>query len=107
MYFAWMNDIQDWCISRQLWWGHRIPAWYDEQNQFYVGRSEADVRARHQLDDSVKLRQDEDVLDTWFSSGLWTFGTLGWPEDTPELNTFHPTNTLVTGFDIIFSGWRG
>ena len=102
MYFSWMNDIQDWCISRQLWWGHRIPAWYDEHDQFYVGRDEADVRAKHQLDDSVTLRQDEDVLDTWFSSGLWTFGTLGWPDDTPELNTFHPTNTLVTGFDIIF-----
>ena len=102
MYFSWMNDIQDWCISRQLWWGHRIPAWYDEQDRLYVGRSEAEVRAKHQLDDNITLRQDEDVLDTWFSSGLWTFGTLGWPDDTPELNTFHPTNTLVTGFDIIF-----
>ncbi|MES2919869.1 MAG: valine--tRNA ligase [Pseudomonadota bacterium] len=102
MYFAWMRDIQDWCISRQLWWGHRIPAWYDEDGRIYVGRSEEEVRARHKLNPLVKLRQDEDVLDTWFSSGLWTFSTLGWPEQTPELKTFHPTDVLVTGFDIIF-----
>ncbi len=102
MYFAWMRDIQDWCISRQLWWGHRIPAWYDETGKVYVGRSEADVRREHKLDDAQVLHQDQDVLDTWFSSALWTFGTLGWPEETPELNTFHPTNVLVTGFDIIF-----
>ena len=101
MYFSWMRDIQDWCISRQLWWGHRIPAWYDDQGQVYVGRSEDEVRARHQLGDQP-LRQDEDVLDTWFSSALWTFSTLGWPDDTEELNSFHPTNVLVTGFDIIF-----
>ncbi|MGS2717093.1 valine--tRNA ligase [Eionea flava] len=102
MYFSWMRDIQDWCISRQLWWGHRIPAWYDDSGNVYVGRSEADVREKHQLADEITLTQDEDVLDTWFSSGLWTFGTLGWPEKTPELETFHPTDVLVTGFDIIF-----
>jgi valyl-tRNA synthetase len=101
MYFAWMRDIQDWCISRQLWWGHRIPAWYDDEGNVYVGRSEEDVRAAHDLSD-LDLRQDEDVLDTWFSSALWTFSTLGWPEQTPELKTFHPSNVLVTGFDIIF-----
>lgn len=101
MYFSWMRDIQDWCISRQLWWGHRIPAWYDELGNVYVGRDEAEVRAKHNLGDAV-LRQDEDVLDTWFSSGLWTFSTLGWPEQTDFLKTFHPTDVLVTGFDIIF-----
>jgi valyl-tRNA synthetase len=101
MYFSWMRDIQDWCISRQLWWGHRIPAWYDEAGQVYVGRDEAEVRAKHNLGDQP-LRQDEDVLDTWFSSGLWTFSTLGWPEQTDALKTFHPTDVLVTGFDIIF-----
>jgi valyl-tRNA synthetase len=101
-YFAWMRDIQDWCISRQLWWGHRIPAWYDEDGNFYVGASEAAVRAENDLDDSIALRQDEDVLDTWFSSALWTFSTLGWPEETEELSIFHPTSVLVTGFDIIF-----
>lgn len=101
MYFAWMRDIQDWCISRQLWWGHRIPAWYDDEGNVYVGRSEEEVRTKHDLSDR-DLYQDEDVLDTWFSSALWTFSTLGWPEQTPELKTFHPTNTLVTGFDIIF-----
>ncbi|MCP5205093.1 MAG: valine--tRNA ligase [Pseudomonadales bacterium] len=101
-YFAWMRDIQDWCISRQLWWGHRIPAWYDEQGNFYVASSEAAVRAEHGLGDDIALRQDEDVLDTWFSSALWTFSTLGWPQDTEELATFHPTSVLVTGFDIIF-----
>ncbi|MGH1469696.1 MAG: valine--tRNA ligase [Cellvibrionaceae bacterium] len=102
MYFSWMRDIQDWCISRQLWWGHRIPAWYDEDGKIFVGRSEEDVRKKHNISDNVTLKQDEDVLDTWFSSGLWTFGTLGWPENTPELTTFHPSNVLVTGFDIIF-----
>ncbi|MBY6017956.1 valine--tRNA ligase [Halomonas denitrificans] len=102
MYFAWMRDIQDWCISRQLWWGHRIPAWYDESGKVYVGRDEAEVRAANGLADDVVLRQDDDVLDTWFSSALWTFSTLGWPEQTPELKTFHPTDVLVTGFDIIF-----
>ncbi|HNL80457.1 MAG TPA: valine--tRNA ligase, partial [Agitococcus sp.] len=102
MYFAWMRDIQDWCISRQLWWGHRIPAWYDDNGNVYVGRHEAEVRQQYQLADSLALRQDEDVLDTWFSSALWTFSTLGWPEDTQALRTFHPTDVLVTGFDIIF-----
>ncbi len=102
MYFSWMRDIQDWCISRQLWWGHRIPAWYDESGKVYVARSEDEARKKYQLNDKVKLTQDEDVLDTWFSSGLWTFGTLGWPENTDFLKTFHPTSVLVTGFDIIF-----
>ncbi|NMZ68810.1 valyl-tRNA synthetase [Pseudomonas peli] len=101
MYFSWMRDIQDWCISRQLWWGHRIPAWYDDAGNVYVGRDEAEVRSTHNLGDA-NLRQDEDVLDTWFSSGLWTFSTLGWPQQTAELKTFHPTDVLVTGFDIIF-----
>lgn len=101
MYFSWMRDIQDWCISRQLWWGHRIPAWYDQAGNVYVGRDEAEVRAKHGLGD-IALRQDDDVLDTWFSSGLWTFSTLGWPEQTKALKTFHPTDVLVTGFDIIF-----
>ncbi|MDG9925998.1 MULTISPECIES: valine--tRNA ligase [unclassified Pseudomonas] len=101
MYFSWMRDIQDWCISRQLWWGHRIPAWYDDAGNVYVGRDEAEVRAKHNLA-GVNLRQDEDVLDTWFSSGLWTFSTLGWPQQTDFLKTFHPTDVLVTGFDIIF-----
>lgn len=102
MYYAWMRDIQDWCISRQLWWGHRIPAWYDDNGNVFVGRSEAEVRKENNLGDDVKLRQDNDVLDTWFSSALWTFSTLGWPENTEELKTFHPTDVLVTGFDIIF-----
>ncbi|OEO24728.1 valine--tRNA ligase [Pseudomonas sp. J237] len=102
MYFSWMRDIQDWCISRQLWWGHRIPAWYDDAGNVYVGRTEAEVRSENQLGDDVALRQDEDVLDTWFSSGLWTFSTLGWPQQTEFLKTFHPTDVLVTGFDIIF-----
>ncbi|RLR18073.1 valine--tRNA ligase [Sodalis-like symbiont of Bactericera trigonica] len=102
MYFSWMRDIQDWCISRQLWWGHRIPAWYDSEGGVYVGRSEAEVRQQHRLSDDVTLRQDDDVLDTWFSSGLWTFSTLGWPENTDALHTFHPTSVVVSGFDIIF-----
>ncbi|HBP93040.1 MAG TPA: valine--tRNA ligase, partial [Alcanivorax sp.] len=101
MYFSWMRDLQDWCISRQLWWGHRIPAWYDEDGNVYVGRDEDEVRREHNLGDRP-LSQDEDVLDTWFSSALWTFSTLGWPEQTEELKTFHPTDVLVTGFDIIF-----
>lgn len=102
MYFSWMRDIQDWCISRQLWWGHRIPAWYDADGNVYVGRTEAEVRQEYKLADSLALAQDDDVLDTWFSSALWTFGTLGWPEATERLKTFHPTDVLVTGFDIIF-----
>ncbi|QXI42677.1 valine--tRNA ligase [Pseudomonas wayambapalatensis] len=102
MYFSWMRDIQDWCISRQLWWGHRIPAWYDEAGQVYVGRNEEEVRTKHGLGNDVVLRQDDDVLDTWFSSGLWTFSTLGWPEQTEFLKKFHSTDVLVTGFDIIF-----
>ncbi|MDO3382228.1 valine--tRNA ligase [Gilvimarinus algae] len=102
MYFSWMRDIQDWCISRQLWWGHRIPAWYDKAGNVYVGRDESEVRAKYHLGSEVELEQDEDVLDTWFSSGLWTFSTLGWPEQTDYLKKFHPTDLLVTGFDIIF-----
>lgn len=102
MYFSWMRDIQDWCISRQLWWGHRIPAWYDSEGNIYVARNEAEAREKYQLADSIELKQDDDVLDTWFSSALWTFGTLGWPEQTERLKTFHPTDVLVTGFDIIF-----
>ena len=105
MYMAWMTDLQDWCISRQLWWGHRIPAWYDEEGTIYVARDEAEVRSKYNLSDDIKLRQDDDVLDTWFSSGLWTFSTLGWADpsaDKKVLETFHPTSVLVTGFDIIF-----
>ena len=101
MYFSWMRDLQDWCISRQLWWGHRIPAWYDAEGNIYVGRDEAEVRAENNLGDTP-LSQDEDVLDTWFSSALWTFATQGWPEQTEDLRTFRPTDVLVTGFDIIF-----
>ncbi len=101
-YYSWMNDIQDWCISRQLWWGHRIPAWYDDQGKVYVGRNETEVRSKYKLSDDFALRQDEDVLDTWFSSALWPFSTLGWPQKTPELKAFYPTSVLVTGFDIIF-----
>ena len=101
MYFSWMRNIQDWCISRQLWWGHQIPAWYDEAGKAYVGKDEADVREKYNLGD-IALVQDEDVLDTWFSSALWTFGTQGWPEQTERLKMFHPTDVLVTGFDIIF-----
>jgi valyl-tRNA synthetase len=101
-YFSWMRDLKDWCISRQLWWGHRIPAWYDEEGKVYVGDSEEAIRSAHKLDEKVTLRQDEDVLDTWFSSALWTFSTLGWPNETSFFDRFHPTNVLVTGFDIIF-----
>jgi len=101
-YFQWLENIQDWCISRQIWWGHRIPAWYDEQGNVYVGRSEEEVREKHSLGADIKLEQDEDVLDTWFSSALWPFSTLGWPEQTERLAQFYPTSVLVTGFDIIF-----
>ena len=101
-YFEWMKNIHDWCISRQLWWGHRIPAWYDEAGTAYVGHDEAEVRARHALGPEIALCQDTDVLDTWFSAALWPFSTLGWPDDTAELARFYPTNVLVTGFDIIF-----
>ena len=100
-YFAWMNDIQDWCISRQLWWGHRIPAWFDKDDNLYVGESEKEVREKYNLD-NIELKQDEDVLDTWFSSALWTFSTLGWPQKENLLSRYHPTSVLVTGFDIIF-----
>ena len=102
MYFSWMKDIQDWCISRQLWWGHRIPAWYDENENVYVGRTEEEVRAKHNIPADIILKQDDDVLDTWFSSALWTFSTLGWPKNTEDLKNFHSTDVLVTGFDIIF-----
>ncbi|MEG1350284.1 MAG: valine--tRNA ligase, partial [Hafnia sp.] len=102
MYYSWMRDIQDWCISRQLWWGHRIPAWYDNEGNVFVGRDEEEVRRENNLSADVELKQDDDVLDTWFSSGLWTFSTLGWPEQTEALKTFHPTNVLTSGFDIIF-----
>ncbi|MEM1142779.1 MAG: valine--tRNA ligase [Pseudomonadota bacterium] len=101
-YFAWMNNIQDWCVSRQLWWGHRIPAWYDENGQCFVGASEEAVRRENDIPADTRLTQDEDVLDTWFSSGLWTFSTLGWPDDNERLQRYHPTSVLVTGFDIIF-----
>ncbi|HEY9200345.1 MAG TPA: valine--tRNA ligase [Gammaproteobacteria bacterium] len=101
-YFEWMNNIQDWCISRQIWWGHRIPAWYDNDGNIYVADNEAEARKKYQLDDSLQLTQDEDVLDTWFSSALWPFSTLGWPEKTGRLQQFYPTSVLVTGFDIIF-----
>ena len=101
-YYQWLDNIEDWCISRQIWWGHRIPAWYDDQGNIYVAQTEELVRQKHQLPADLQLRQDEDVLDTWFSSGLWPFSTLGWPEKTNALNTWYPTSVLVTGFDIIF-----
>jgi len=101
-YFDWMHRIDDWCISRQLWWGHRIPAWYDAEGNIYVGYDEADARQRYDIGEDISLRQDEDVLDTWFSSALWPFTTLGWPEKTPRLEKYYPTDVLVTGFDIIF-----
>ena len=100
-YFNWMNNIEDWCISRQIWWGHRIPAWYDDNGNIYVGENEQDVRNYYKLD-AIDLKQDEDVLDTWFSSSLWPFGSLGWPEKTDDFKSFFPTSLLVTGFDIIF-----
>ena len=102
VYYEWMHKIKDWCISRQLWWGHRIPAWYDAEGRWYVARDEAEARAVHGIDPSVPLRQDDDVLDTWFSSALWPFSTQGWPEKTSALETYYPTSVLVTGFDIIF-----
>ena len=102
IYFQWLENIEDWCISRQLWWGHRIPAWYDDSGQVYVGPSEDAVRSKYNLSPQVVLKQDEDVLDTWFSSALWPFSTLGWPEQTPQLQRYYPTEVLVTGFDIIF-----
>ncbi|MGO9945978.1 MAG: valine--tRNA ligase [Steroidobacteraceae bacterium] len=102
VYFEWMHKIKDWCISRQLWWGHRIPAWYDPDGRWYVARSEAQARALHGIDAATPLRQDSDVLDTWFSSALWPFSTQGWPEKTRALQTYYPTAALVTGFDIIF-----
>ena len=100
-YFNWMNNIEDWCISRQIWWGHRIPAWYDNDGNVYVGYSENDVRSHYSLD-KRSLKQDDDVLDTWFSSSLWPFASMGWPNESKDLETFFPTNLLVTGFDIIF-----
>ena len=99
-YFNWMENIEDWCISRQIWWGHRIPAWYDKEGNYYVADSIEE--AQEQAGKNVELTQDEDVLDTWFSSALWPFSTLGWPEATPEMSRFYPTSVLVTGFDIIF-----
>ncbi len=103
-FFAWMREIEPWCISRQLWWGHRIPAWYGPEGEVFVAENaeEAQRLAREQLGRDVELRQDEDVLDTWFSSALWPFSTLGWPEETKELKRYYPTDVLVTGFDIIF-----
>ena len=101
-YFEWMHNIDDWCISRQLWWGHRIPAWYDADGNIYVDKDAAHVRKKYHLDDTIELTRDPDVLDTWFSSALWPFSTLGWPEQTGELKQFYPTSVLVTGFDIIF-----
>jgi len=101
-YFDWMYNIQDWCISRQLWWGHRVPAWYDTDGNVYVGHDKDDVRKKHDLGSDVELNQDDDVLDTWFSSALWPFSTLGWPEKSSALDEFYPGNVLVTGFDIIF-----
>ena len=101
-FYNWMDGIQDWCISRQIWWGHRIPAWYDQDNNVYVGQDEATVRLENNLSDDMTLRQDDDVLDTWFSSALWPFSTLGWPENTQALKTWYPGSVLVTGFDIIF-----
>ena len=102
VYFQWMRDIEDWCISRQIWWGHRIPAWYGPDGGIYVGRSEAEVRERCRLAPDVRLERDPDVLDTWFSSALWPFSTLGWPRESERLARFYPTRVLVTGFDIIF-----
>ena len=101
-YFEWMYNIQDWCISRQIWWGHQIPAWYDEEGNIYVATTESEVRAKYKLSDDLKLSQDKDVLDTWFSSALWPFSTLGWPEESTDLEKYYPTSLLVTGFDIIF-----
>lgn len=104
-YFDWMENIEDWCISRQIWWGHRIPAWYDELGNVFVARNsqQANLQAeKFHGHNNFQLRQDDDVLDTWFSSALWPFSTLGWPTDSPSYKTFYPTDVLVTGFDIIF-----
>lgn len=101
-YLQWLENIQDWCISRQLWWGHRIPVWYDDDNHMYVGHNEAEVRADNKLDNNVNLRQDTDVLDTWFTAALYPFSTLGWPDNTPDMQQFYPGDVLITGFDIIF-----
>ena len=103
-YYEWMRNIEDWCVSRQIWWGHRIPAWYDAEGNVFVAKDEADAQeqAKDRLGHAVSLKQDEDVLDTWFSSALWPFSTLGWPNLTEEFNRFYPTSVLVTGFDIIF-----
>ena len=102
IYFNWLNNIEDWCLSRQIWWGHRIPAWYDSNNNIYVGEDESEVRQKYSIPDDTILSQDNDVLDTWFSSALWPFSTMGWPKNTNELNKYYPTSVLVTGFDIIF-----
>lgn len=101
-YLNWLENIEDWCISRQLWWGHRIPAWYDQNGKIYIGNDEKEIRQKYNLNEDIKLKQDEDVLDTWFSSALWPFSSLGWPKNTADLETFYPTSVLVTGFDIIF-----
>lgn len=101
-YYQWLENIQDWCISRQLWWGHRVPAWYDDQKNIYVGRNEKEIREKYKLANNIILTQDDDVLDTWFSSALWPFSTLGWPNKTPELKAFYPSQVLMTGFDILF-----
>ena len=101
-YYRWLEDIQDWCVSRQIWWGHQIPAWYDADGKVYVAHNEAEVRTKYNLPDDCQLTRDNDVLDTWFSSALWPFSTLGWPSKTAELDTYYPTSVLVTGFDIIF-----
>ena len=102
IYFNWLNNIEDWCLSRQIWWGHRIPAWYDADGNIYVGEDESDIRQKYDISDEVLLSQDNDVLDTWFSSALWPFSTMGWPKDTDEMKKYYPTSVLVTGFDIIF-----
>ena len=101
-YFEWMYNIQDWCISRQIWWGHQIPAWYDDEGKIYVASTEEEVRTKYNLSETIQLTQDKDVLDTWFSSALWPFSTLGWPEDSSDMSKYYPTSLLVTGFDIIF-----
>ena len=106
IYFQWMNNIEPWCISRQIWWGHRIPAWYDDKNNIYVAESEKDALKLANKNKKIELKQETDVLDTWFSSALWPFATLGWPTKTKELLNFYPTSVLVTGFDIIFSAAR-
>ncbi|WP_284443049.1 valine--tRNA ligase [Buchnera aphidicola] len=102
MYTSWMNNIEDWCISRQLWWGHRIPVWYDNKKNIYIGQNEKEIRQEYSISENTLLKQESDVLDTWFSSGLWTFSSLGWPKKTTFLKLFHPTDVLVSGFDIIF-----